>query len=123
MSNSYTLILGQGKPFAFTFDLAEDDGTTPIPLPVNCGFRMHIRAKIADETPKLVISSTGDTPYASRVGETFQIAVPSTVTAAIAGARKAEQWATDIELFDLDSGECVQDGGAYVIQWMPEVTR
>jgi hypothetical protein len=116
-------VLKQGAPFAFVFDLTEDDGATALPLPVNCGFRMQIRAAYADPLPLLSISSAGDAPSAVRIDEAFEIAVPSSVTEGILGPPMPARLITDIEIFDLLSGECVLDGGAYPVQWIPEVTK
>lgn len=122
MSNNGINLL-QGKPLAFTFERLEDDGQTQIPLPANCGFRMQIRATHASDVVLLEIRSTGVAPRAERIGETFQIEVPASLTAAIPGPFKYAKFVTDIELFDLDTEECIEDGGAYLVHWYPEATR
>lgn len=116
-------VLKQGSPFAFVFELTEDDGTTVLPLPANCGIRMQIRSAYSDPLPLLSISSAGGTPNAVRVGEGFEIAVPSSVTEGIGGPLMPARLITDIEIFDVSSGECVLDGGSYPVQWIPEVTK
>lgn len=117
-----SLILTQGKPFAFTFQLFEDDGTTVIPLPSNCGFRMHIKTSYKSPTALISILSVGLTPYATKVGETYQIQVPGSVSSALTVPKAYAEWVTDIEIYNLTSGECVQDGGAYQVLFYPEAT-
>lgn len=123
MSSTNQLILKQGKPFAFTFDLLDDDGVTALDLPANCGFRMQFRSDYADTVPLLSITSVGDQAEAQRVDQKFEIAVPSSRTAAIAGPASPAPLVSDVEIFDLDSSECVLDGGTYTVQWVPEVTK
>jgi hypothetical protein len=123
MSSTNQLILKQGKPFAFTFELLDDDGATALELPSNCGFRMQFRGSYADSAALLSISSVGDEPAAQRVGQAFEIAVPSSRTAAIDGPTSPAPLVSDIEIFDLDTSECVVDGGTYTVQWVPEVTK